>query len=341
MHCERARELLVSGAAWPRRYRAERHLRDCQACAKWFEELDQMAEMLKRIPHHEMPERLAQAMQEAAQFNRPDATGDLARTGTRLNTGRLTMKKLILVTASFAIAGWMAFFVFGGKGVAIADLRHGLVGANVVHIVGDEHSVTGTAGQPGSILPLFQHEDKWLRAKPFATYESITMPDSVPADARHMTIAGNTESRFWYFVDQNRFKKSPGLASSFYDLMMGIIHPAESVDAEYKVVGQTTIEGRNLDLLEAHDGDYTIELAVDPRTERTFRLRQFLPGSVEIKGWQPGTGGKLVMVTNLRFSYDEEAPIGVFDWQPPKDAVSIQTKHNTGSKNPQKEPIRP
>jgi hypothetical protein len=249
------------------------------------------------------------------------------------------MKKSVLLVGSSAVLAGVALFVWaGGSTIAAADLRQGFMGVNVVHIVGEQLSLTGTSGGPNSILPKSVYEDKWFRANPFATYEALTMPASTPSKYRHQIVVATADHRYWYFVDQNRIKKGSGMPpGDFLELMMSYIQPSNSKNVVWKRVGQTDIDGMNLDLLVSHDEEATIEVAVEPRTNRTYRLREFYDGSPQILNWKPGTGNKLVEVANLRFYYNEPVPDNVFDWQPPIDAVPMVSKHGP---NPSGSPSR-
>jgi hypothetical protein len=190
-------------------------------------------------------------------------------------------------------------------------------------MVGAEKELTGTAGAPGSVIPLGDHKDKWIRAEPFAMYEENTFVDkNVDANHRHMIDAGNADHRYLYFPEMHMFMKAKGLPTTFVDDILSVLGPLESPREDLNSAGHTKVDGRELDLYELQDGDSTQELAVDPRTKLTYRYRELMP--------LPGGNGKPVEVANFRFYYEQTPPPDVFDWKPPVGATPIHPVRNTG-----------
>lgn len=323
MTCEKARRSVVIGRRWPFGRRAERHVKDCPDCAKWLGSVTEMAELLEKVPHHEQPARLAQRLITEAQNCVPAPADGRVRAPMTLNIGRLTMRKIIVLTACFVLAAWMAFFEFGrgGRGIAVAELRQALAGVNVIHMVGAEGGYEGPYGDPSGIRALVNRKDKWLRASPLGFYETNTnvgMPASSPDN--HYIFAGNATVQYFYFPRRgNQVSSTTKMGQSLMDQMMSIIKPSDSALAEWTFVGWTKLDGVDLELLEVQGDKSTTELAVDPKTKLTFRYREFVRGY----------GDKMVLVTDLRFSYSDTPPAGVFDWRPPANAVYIKKRSHS------------
>jgi hypothetical protein len=217
------------------------------------------------------------------------------------------------MAGAFVLAGWMALNVWnpGGRSVAIADLRQALEKVKIVHMTG--------LAEDG-----FQ-KDKWMRTEPFAFYEESTSDSTSPQAIHRLIEAGNGDRTYMYLpLNGNRASVHQSIAHSLLDEMLPVIQPSQSSNPQLEVVGHTTIDGRDLELLSdapTSDGSlqsYTQELAVDPQTHLTYRLRMF---KVLVVG-QPA-----VLVDDFRFDYDQTPPAGVFDWQPPKGAVIIDKHH--------------
>jgi hypothetical protein len=189
-----------------------------------------------------------------------------------------------------------------------------------VHLVGAEKILTGESGAPGSIVPLADQKDKWIRAEPFAMYEENTLVDPrVDFAHRRMIEASNADHLYMYFPNMNKFKKGKGLTTSFVDDILAVFGPLQSQRDDLQLTGHVTIDGRALDLYEIQTEGSTQELAVDPHTKLTYRYRELSP--------LPGADPKPVVVASFRFTYDERPPAHVFDWQPPVGATAT---HNTG-----------
>lgn len=307
MNCERARRTIVAGAGRPNARRAERHVQGCPACTKWLAEISEMATLLEGVPSHELPPSLAERMSGAARSVHPD------RDETEGAFRRHKMRRTLIMAGAFVLAGWLALSVWspGGRSVAVADLRQALAKVKIVHMTG--------LGEDGF------HKDKWMRTTPFAFYEESTS-DSKSSQGTHRVItAGNADHTYMYLpLNGNKAHVFASIGHSILDEMLPIIQPSQSVNASLQVVGHTTIDGRDLELLSdasSSDGSlqsYTEELAVDPETKLTYRCRMF---KVLVSG-QPA-----VLVDDFKFEYEQTPPPGVFDWQPPKNAVIVDNHH--------------
>lgn len=306
MNCDEARELVVRGARWLRGRRARSHVSGCSDCTEWFAAVDEMAALLKSIPSHAPSDELIRRMHLAAHTARPPQ----AERRKEMKMGRLAF-----YAAGTTLAIGIAVAILGphGGSIAAADLRRAFSMVDVVHITGEDQTISNNV-----TLPLAMHKDKWLRREPFAVYEAVT-----PADPHSQsklpgyTFAGSADHTWWYFPSRgNKAVMSKGLGNGFLDELIGFIDPSRSGNAapSLKVVGHDRIDGRPVLLLRTSDGD--IELAVDEATKLTRRLRQF----------QTGADGKPVELTRLYFAYDQTPPAGVFTWQPPAGANVVDKR---------------
>ncbi len=311
MDCNEARRLVVTGAGWPGGRGAKAHARECAACAEWFADVDEMAELLRTVPTHDLPETLNLKLQKAAQTYSSEADASRNRTTTRFTLRRMKMRRSVLLAASFALAAGIGFFTWapGGRSVAVADLRKGLIGVFTVHMTGEDQGY---------------RKNKWLRSKPFAVYE-LSTAEKAEGEKRmqHYLFAGNPQRTYWYFPDwEKRGKVGKGLPRSFFDEMMSVLQPNDSEVAELTVVGHIRLDGRDLTLLEDDpDGhkepqSYMEELAFDQTTKRAYRIRQFKTDAT----------GKQVEVTNLKLDYNGIPPQGIFEWKLPADAKLISSR---------------
>jgi hypothetical protein len=269
-----------------------------------------MAAVLESVPHHEMPESLAQRMESTAEGNATATPHAQDRITKTFNLRRLTMKRVGLLTVSFAFAAWLAFFVWlpGGRGIAVAALRQALERVKIVHITGLNQGA----------VPLEMREDKWFRAQPFAMYEETSPADpKSPMMKESNIIAGDADRTYWYFPKMgNKVYVKRALGKDFVDMMMSTLQPSPSSQPDLKITGHAVIEGRQLDLLDDGSDQQELELAVDPRTNLTYRIRQF----------NTAPNGTKILITDLRVEYDQTPPKHVFDWQPPAGATVVQKK---------------
>ena len=333
MRCNKARRMVVTEARWPFRRLAHRHVSECAACAAWLASVNEMAEILSTVPPHKVPEQLEQRMLDAASpsieppiaasgsspiLNRKQAGEALPtvaarqyRANTKNPLGRLKMKRLVFITAGFALAGWMAFFEWGGSGMATADLRRALDGVKVVHMVGEQFAVDNS---PLGVIPQAYQVNKWMRVEPLAVFEENTaLVKSIPLKTSHFIFAGNSKETYWYFPGvKKKVHKSRGLTASFLADMMPVLQPSEGQSPDLKKIGSTNLDGKTFDLLETEFGGFRSDLAVDPQSKLAYRFRQYVTGK----------DGKEIKIADLRFYYDQTPPPNVFDWRPPADTKS-------------------
>ena len=222
------------------------------------------------------------------------------------------MKRLVLSAAGLIIIAvivtastiWFA----GRNSVAWADVKQALSAMNMVHVTGESFCEI-----KNKTLPLSLHKDKWIRREPLAVYEEVTPVVPEAASLRYV-FAGNPEQVCFYFPQpDNKATIGNGLSSDFMKEVLDVFGDSES-GPEYREIGRSKINGRDVILLEMEDG--LLELAVDAETKLTLRLRQFT--------LRPD--GNKIEITNLRFEYNQPPPPGIFDWQPPAGAKIVDKR---------------
>lgn len=318
MNCEEAKQIVTTGTKLSRRLQAHRHVRQCPDCTEWFAGVRKADGYLETIPPHELPDGLQHWLQGIVKTGIP-FRGDRRKVTNRKGTN---MKRLIfgavgLVVLAVIVAAANSVWGPGTSSVAWADVKQALSDMNVVHMKGESFCLTGE----NKTRPLAVHKDKWIRREPLAVYEEVTPVQSQLPEAASLryVFAGNTEQVYFYFPQKdNKAIVSRGLSSDFMKEVLGPFGQAvySGEDPEYKTIGNSKINDRDVILLERQDGQFRNELAVDAQTKLTLRVRQFIPGP----------DGDEIEVTNLSFEYNQSPPPGIFDWQPPAGATIVDKR---------------
>jgi len=225
-------------------------------------------------------------------------TGNTAAWGTMHKVGAG-----ILTVAVLAGAG-IVWHMFGtGSKVSPAEMKQAFSEVQVIHMNDIDDDIARTTEHK-------RHVERWVRLNPYLVYEEITPinPTTPKKASAHIISVSSADTQYFYYPERgNRLVICPGSGEMPWEQMLN--------PQQFKVTGQGEFDGKRVTLVTSDFSGMTMELAIDPDTKRTCRMRMLDPN----KGEKPGVG------ETSRITYNETPPAGVFDWQPPA-GVTIERK---------------